>query len=96
MLVDRNNDGKITKKTFKDVVSDIFVLLKETKITDSNLEQLVKNIFDDIDAKHGGKIDLNEFLKVCTEHNYIVINCIKEFQSRYSKSKANFNLNGNH
>ena len=93
MLVDRNNDGEITKETFKAVVWDIFVLLDETKITGSNMEQLVKNLFSDIDAKHGGKLDLNEFLKVCSEHNYIVITRIKEFQSRYSKSKATFNFN---
>merc|ERR1712098_45396 len=72
-LVDRNSDEEITVEEFKAVVHDIFVLANERKISVSVENQLVTKVFTEMDTNKDGKVVLNEFIKACKRHNYIII-----------------------
>ena len=87
-LVDRNSDDEITVEEFKDVVHDIFVLANERKVSVSLENQLVSKAFSEMDTNADGKVVLDEFIKACKRHNYIVITYIKNFAETYNQKRS--------
>ena len=84
-LVDRNSDEEITVEEFRAVVHDIFVLANERKISVQVENQLVEKAFSEMDTNADGKVVLDEFIKACKTHNYIVITYIKNFAEKYNQ-----------
>ena len=50
LLLETNTGGGISRELFKEVITNIFVLIdeKESKLSESNVEQLVEKLFQDI------------------------------------------------
>merc|ERR1719233_394712 len=86
-LVDRNSDEEITVEEFRAVVHDIFVLANERKISVQVENQLVEKAFSEMDTNADGKVVLDEFIKACKTHNYIVITYIKNFAEKYNQKQ---------
>ena len=87
-LVDSNSDEEITVEEFRAVVHDIFILANERKMSIAIEEQLVKRAFEEMDRDADGKVVLDEFIRSCEKHNYIIITYIKNFAETYRQKKT--------